>query len=123
MPVYLYANANTGEVKEVFQGMNDPHVYEENGVQWERIYTVPQATFDTKVDPFSSKDFVKKTQGKGTVGDLMDRAKEWQQDRADKVGADDPIVKKADEEWSKTRGGRRLPKRMEDVVIDAKLKR
>lgn len=107
MPLYLYKNPLTDEVKEVFQGMNDEHVYSEDGVGWQRVWTSPQATIDSRFDPFSEKDFVKKTASAGTLGDLWDRSKEWSEKRADKIGAEDPVRKKYFKEFSKTRKGKK----------------
>jgi len=92
MPIYLFENKKTLEVKEVVQPMNDEHTYSENGVAWQRIYTVPQAGIDTKIDPWSSKSFVEKTRDKGTLGSLFDRAKELGLKRADKNGGVDPLA-------------------------------
>ena len=65
---YLYQNTKTKEVREVLQGMNDLHEYygdesePENG--WQRIYTVPTASIDTKQDPFSTNQFLDVTKSK-----------------------------------------------------------
>lgn len=109
MPFYLYSHPETKEVREVFQGMNDVHSYEENGIQFDRVWTVPQAAKDIiNIDPFNSRDFVKKTEAKGTMGDLMDRSKEWSEMRKGKEGFD-KIKEKADADYSKKRGGKRAP--------------
>ena len=108
MPLYLYRNPDTGEVREIIQSMSDKHVYGEHGVKWDRVFTVPQATFDTVINPFDSKNFVKKTDGKGTIGDLLDRSEEWSSMRKDKEGRDE-IKEKSDFNYSKKRNGRRAP--------------
>lgn len=110
MPIYIYKNEATGEVKEVIQRMTEEHVYEENGIQWKRIFTVPQASMDTNVDVFSQKDFLKKTEGSGTIGDLWDRSAEWSEKRASKIGAPDPIKRKEFDNFSKTRKGKKHEK-------------
>lgn len=119
--IYLYKNPNTGEVIEVTQGMNDVHEYSENGVQFERVFTAPQLVSDTKVDPFSQKQFLEKTDKKGNVGDLWDRAADLSAARAEKNGGVDPIKKKADEQWSKERGSKKIPKKMSDLTVNVKI--
>lgn len=110
MPIYTYINDETGEVKDVVQSMNEPHVYEENGVQWRRVFHVPHTSIDSKMDPFSSKEFVEKTGAKkGTIGDLQDLSREMSDKRAELNGGVDPIKQKKFEEYSKARGGRKHP--------------
>lgn len=107
MPIYLYSHPETGEIKEVFQGMNDEHSYEEEGVKFKRIFTVPQASIDTKVDPYSKKDFKEKIcNKKGTIGDLWDASAEMSEKRAAKDGKD-AIKEKALDNYAKERQGRR----------------
>ena len=55
MPIYIFKNPITGKVKEVIQKMNDDHVYfDEEGTQWNRIFTSPQASMDTQICKDSS---------------------------------------------------------------------
>ena len=61
MAMYLFYNPETHEIREVFQKTNEPHVYSTEGVVWERIWTVPQMSVDTKINPNSSKQFIEKT--------------------------------------------------------------
>lgn len=91
--IYIYENPDSTERVEVIQGMNDEHKYEKNGVQWNRVWTIPNTSIDTKIDPFSSRDFLNKTNKKGTIGDLQDRAQELSLMRKDKLGKD-PILEK-----------------------------
>lgn len=108
--IYLYEHPETGEIKEVWQGMNDVHEYEENGVAWNRVFTSPNANIDTKIDPFNSRDFVEKTRNKkGTFGDLLDASKEASEKRADKVGDVDPYRKKMWDKHKKDFGGKPHP--------------
>ena len=89
MPIYLFQNPKTGKVKEIFQSMNDSHVYSEDGIEWQRIFTIPQASIDTEIDAFSEDSFKKKTAGKReTLGDLMDRSKELSEKRQSIAGTD-----------------------------------
>jgi hypothetical protein len=112
MPIYLYKNNETGEIREVFQGMNDDHVYFGDGEEkedWGRIWTKPNMTIDSQIDPFSSRQFVEKT-GKecGTVGDLWDRSKELSEKRKEILGKD-PIKEQYYEDYTKKRNGSQHP--------------
>ena len=61
MAIYLYENTETGEVREVVQGMNDTHDYHgEDGSEkglWRRVYVNPTLSVDTEVDAFNSHNF------------------------------------------------------------------
>lgn len=115
MASYIYEHPETGELTEVVQGMNEKHeFFDENGIQWNRVYTVPQIGIDVKnINPFSKKDFLKKTDKPGSVGDLLDRSKEFSERRKDKEGID-TIEQKYYSDYSKIRHGRKhinqLPK-------------
>ena len=106
MPTYIFENPKTKKTIEVFQRINEPHEYaDEDGIKWNRVFTVPNAAVDTEVDPFSSEDFVKKTsQGCGTMGELWDRSKELSEMRKEKLGHD-PVKEKYLERYSKKRHG------------------
>lgn len=89
--------------------MNEPHVYSEGGVEWQRVFTVPTASVDGKVDAFSSTSFVEKTKNKkGTMGDLFDQAREASEKRAQVLGKD-PVKEKSLKEWGKKRNNRVHP--------------
>lgn len=106
MPQYTYRNPETGETKDIVQRMTEPHVYSENGVEWQRVFTVPQAAIDTQIDPLNSKDFVEKTKKKkGNVGNLWDEAKEASQKR-EKLMGKDPIKEDFYKNYSKKRKGK-----------------
>ena len=114
MPIYLYQNTKTKEVREVLQGMNDVHEYygdesePENG--WERIYTVPTASIDTKQDPFSTNQFLDVTKSKkGTYGNMLDYSRELSDKRASIVGGADPIKEEYYKQYSKDRRGAKHP--------------
>lgn len=116
---YSYKHPDTEEIIEVTQGMNDVHEYiDEYGMKWERVWTVPYAAIDTQIDPFSSKQFVEKTKGKGTIGDLFDRSAELSHIRAEKRGGVDPTKEKYEKDYAKARGGRKPLKKMKDVVVN-----
>lgn len=108
MPEYDFQSTKTGEVQTVFLGMNDPKIY--NGPKgdqpglWRRLWSSPQAARDIVVDCHSSKDFVRATNKKGTVGDLWDRAKEQSLRRMDKDGIDNHKTKFYDNFSKKHKG-------------------
>lgn len=110
MARYNYQNPETEEVIEVIQTMSEEHVYfDENGLKWNRLFTVPQMSFDVKCDPHSEKDFAKITNKPGTIGDLWDRSAELSEKRASKNGGIDPVKEKYFEDYSKKRSGQKHP--------------
>ena len=106
MPFYLYENPNTGKVIEVMQGIKEEHAYtDSDGVEYKRVWTVPNASIDTQIDPFSSSDFVNKTKGKGcTMGDLWDASQQASEKR-EKILGKDKIKEKHFKKYSKDRRG------------------
>ncbi len=111
MPLYLYQHPETEEVKEILQGMNDEHVYEEGGVKWNRIFTVPQASIDANIDPFSESQFIDKLGVKGgKVGETWDRAAEMSAKRAAQAGGVDPVKTKYYKDYAAKRKGKEHPK-------------
>ena len=102
MPEYIYEHPDTGEQVTVFQSVHEEHVYIIDGVQYDRVYTIPNASIDTKIDPHSAKDFREKA--KGTVGDLWDQSAEASEKRAARHG-EDPVKKKYYQEYSDKRNG------------------
>jgi len=109
VPTYLYLNPKTGEVKEVIQRMTEPHVYSENGVTFNRVFTIPQGAFDTRINPESSKDFVNKM-GRKTckLGDMLDESK-IASERREKLMGKDPVKEKYFQEYSRKRKGKKHP--------------
>ena len=106
MPFYLFEF--NGVQKEVLLGMNDVKQYtDEDGNKWTRVYLIPQASANTKIDPFSAADFVNKTgQKKGTIGDLWDKSAELSNIREDKMGKDH-VKEKFYSDYSKSRQGQK----------------
>jgi hypothetical protein len=106
MPLYTYEHPETGETKDILQGMNEDHVYiDSEGLKWNRVFISPNASIDANIDPFSNKQFLEKTGStKGTYGELMDRSKEMSEKRKNKLGFD-PVQKKYFQEYSKKRNG------------------
>ena len=106
MPTYLFQHPETKEVIEVIQRATEDHVYvDENKVQWNRVWTVPNTAVDSQCDG-SYDSFMKNTANmKGvTVGDMWDASKEAslkRQAREGKDGVRDKHFKK----YSKKRDG------------------
>lgn len=108
--IYIFEHPETKQIKEVYQKMSDVHEYEENGVKWNRIFSLPNATIDSfgEVDPFDSKAFVKRTAKKGmSIGDMWDESKRLSQKREAEVGKD--FVKVNTENEYKRRTGKTHP--------------
>lgn len=121
MPLYLYSHPETGETKEIIQSMKEDHVYFEDGIQWKRIFTVPTASIDTKIDPFSQRQFIEKTGNKkGTVGNMMDLSAELSQKREQLNGKEDPIKRKHFSDYEKKVGKKHVadkPKTIETSKV------
>lgn len=110
MALYLFEHPETKETVEVFQRVNEEHVYlDKDGVRWVRVFTAPNVSKDTQIDPFSEKDFsTKMGQKKGSVGDLMDASREASEKREKTLGKD-PVKQGFFDKWSKARKGRKHP--------------
>lgn len=121
MPIYIYHNEETGETKEIVQSMKEDHVYFEDGIQWKRVFTVPTASIDTKIDPFSQKQFVEKTGNKkGTMGNIMDLSAELSQKREQSNGKEDPVKRKHFSDYEKKVGKKHVadkPKTIETAKV------
>jgi predicted nucleic acid-binding Zn ribbon protein len=104
MPLYSFKNPETGEVIDILQKMNDPHVYiDKTGVKYERVYISPNMSIDSNINAFSSKDFVEKTKNKkGTIGDLFDKSRELSEKRGGQES--DPVLKKYYDSYSRDNG-------------------
>jgi hypothetical protein len=106
MPFYLFQNPKTQEVIEVMQSMKADHVYVDNdGLKWERVFTVPNAAIDSSgVDPYSEKDFLKATDKRGiTCGEMFDLSAEMSQKRESKDGKD-KVKEKTQKDYKKKTG-------------------
>ena len=110
MPQYLFANPNDEtQIVEVFFHMNDKKFYiDENGVEWRRIYTVPQACVDSDFDPRNKDEFIRRGAKYSTLGDLMDKSRELSEKRAEKEGFDQKRREFFDE-YARARKGKRHP--------------
>lgn len=82
--------------------MNDEKEYIENGEKWTRLFTTPNASIDTKINAFSSKDFVEKTKSKKgmTIGDAFDESQRLSDERK-KIHGFDPIKDKEIKKYEK----------------------
>jgi hypothetical protein len=106
MPEYLFENPETGEVISVIQGIDEEHAYSEKGKEFSRVFTVPNASVDGDIDPFSAQQFTEKTKNmKGSMGDMWDYSAELSQKRKETHDGVDPIRKKAEADYSKKRKG------------------
>jgi len=126
MPLYSYRNVSTGEVRDVLQTMSETHEYfGERGDQdcWQRVFYPPNFTIDGTINPFSQKDFMRKTENKkGTIGDIMDRSAELSEQRAEKTGGEDPVKQKYFDNYAKERRGARHLKEKKKVYEDKNVK-
>tara|TARA_R100000008_G_scaffold85885_2_gene77005 strand:+ start:2428 stop:2772 length:345 start_codon:yes stop_codon:yes gene_type:complete len=107
MPEYVYEHPETGEKVSVIQGINEDHVYECDGVSYNRVFLSPNARIDSlsEINADSSQDFVNKTKGKNmTLGELWDTSAELSQKREDKSGKDKVKSKYFEQHSQKRRG-------------------
>jgi hypothetical protein len=106
MPIYIFKNKTTGETKEICLSMKGKISFpdtEGNPNDWERVYTIPNMGIDTKINPYSSSDFVEKTRNtKGTIGDLFNASKELSEARGG--ASSDPVLKKYFSDYQKEKG-------------------
>ena len=110
MPIYIYKNPKKEEYLEIVQGINEPHEYIKDGIFWERQFSVPNMSVGSKIDPFSSRQFVEKTGNmRGNWGDMMDASKELSEKRAQITGGEDPVRRKKFDEYSAERKGKIHP--------------
>ena len=121
MPIYIYKHPEEDVYEEVLQGMDDPHVFSKDGIEWQRVFLSPNASIDSDVDPFSSNAFVEKTANmKGSVGDILDLSAELSHKRAEKNGGQDPVKQEYLKNYEKTVGKKHLddrPKSFENKNI------
>jgi predicted nucleic acid-binding Zn ribbon protein len=117
MPIYIFKNPDTEEYKEIVQTMNEEHIYiDEFGLQWKRVYTIPHATINTKEDAWNHNQFVEKTgKMKGTVGDVLDYSAELSEKRAEANGGEDPIKRKAFNDYEKKVGKKHISDKQKTI--------
>ena len=127
MPIYLYQHSKTKEIREVLQSMNDIHEYygdlNEPEKGWERIFTIPTASIDTKQDPFNTNQFLERTKNKkGTYGNMLDYSKELSDQRASIFGGQDPIKEQYYKDYSKNRRGAKHPDKVNNTFENKHVK-
>ncbi len=107
MPEYSYIDDSSGRTYNVMQSMNEPHELEVDGKKLRRIFHVPLAAVDTKVNPYDQGSFLDKTSKmRGTIGDMQDFSREL----SDRRGGDqDPIKQKYYDNYSTKRKGKLHP--------------
>jgi hypothetical protein len=105
MALYTFQHPETEDLVEVSQSMKDKHFYVDNdGVEWKRVFDVPNAAVDSGVDPFSKDDFMRHTaKNKMTAGQMMDLSKDLS-DKREKSRGLDPIKQKAVTSYEKKTG-------------------
>lgn len=84
--------------------MTEPHVYSRDGVEWKRVWQVPQAIVKSvsNMNPFNTREHVDKTgQMKGSVGDLWDISREMSERREQKLGHEDPVKREYFRDYEK----------------------
>jgi hypothetical protein len=110
MPLYTFEHPKTKKTIDLVQSMNAPHEYtDEKGVKWNRVFSKPNASVDTSIDPFSAKDFINKTNKKGmTVGDMWDISAGLSDKREKKAGKD-AVKEKAIKDYAKKCHGKLHP--------------
>lgn len=117
MPLYLFKNPRTGSVVQIFQFMEEEHKYSENGIEYERVFTVPNASVDSQINPDSATQFIEKTgKMKGTMGEIWDYSKELSDKRA-KIHGEDPVKRKAEKAYSKKRKGMKYKEKINSSEI------
>jgi hypothetical protein len=121
MPIYVYKHPDEEEYREILQGMNDEHAYEEGGVKWERVFLAPNASVDNSIDPFNKQQFMDATYNKkGSFGDMMDLSAELSSKRAAQAGGKDPVKEKFYDNYAKERNGAEHPNRAKERGYESK---
>lgn len=102
--------------------MNDNHVFfDEDGLEWKRVWTNPQLNCESNIDPFSNSDFIDKTgKMKGSYGDIQNYSKELSEKRASMNGGVDPVKENYYNKYSKERNGAKHLDQMKKHKIDNK---
>jgi len=86
--IYVFKHPDKELWVETSQRMTDKHVYFDNdGLEWQRCWGVPQLVTLMGADVDSANQFVRKTSGWST-GEMWDYSKELSEKRKDKRGYD-----------------------------------
>ena len=121
MPVFLYKDSRNGKIHEIIQRMSEKHeAFSSDGFKLERIFTIPRASVDTKISPYSAKEFVAKTAKNGmTLGEMQDLSAELSEKRGGITGQDE-IREKAEKSYETMTNGKKHPhskKKKNDVIL------
>jgi hypothetical protein len=116
MPLYLFQHPETREVKEILQKMSEEHTYSEEGVDWDRLFTIPNTAIDSQYDCDNSDSFIKNTNKKMTIGEMWDESASQGQNRIDKHGYD-PVKEKTVKKYEKKTGKLHPDSTSKDVNI------
>jgi hypothetical protein len=111
MPIYIFENRETGETREIFQRISEKHVFsDENGLEWNRVFLPFNVSINARpIDPFSKKDFLKKTDDKNvTMGELWDASAEASEKRK-QIEGKDKVKEKFFKSYEKGRKGTKHP--------------
>ena len=105
MPLYYYQHPLTGKTIDLIQTMSEEHSYvDKEGVKWDRLFTSPTASIDTRIDAHNPADFVNKTKTKNyNLGQLWDKSAELSAKR-EKTFGKDPTKQAAAESYKKRTG-------------------
>ena len=91
--------------------MDEDHTYkDDNGLEWNRVFTSPELSTSKICDPWNRNDFINQTGNqKGNLGDLLDQSAELSDKRAQQNGGVDPVKQKYFKDYSKQRRGLKDP--------------
>jgi hypothetical protein len=111
MPTYVYKHPEEEKYVEIIQTMKEDHVYfDEDGLEWKRVFTNPQLNTEAGIDPFDNVQFIEKTgKMKGTYGDMQDLSREMSEQRKKITGGKDPVQEAYYKKYSKERKGAKHP--------------
>ena len=103
MTNYTFKHPDREEYEEIFFHMKDePKSFSKDGVDWQRVFDLPQLSTVGSIDPWNSNDFVNKTaEKKGNFGDLIDTSAELSAKRAEERGGIDPLKQKYYDNYAK----------------------
>ena len=117
MPCYEFKHPEEERYVEIIMTMNETHEYTEDGVQWERVFSIPTASVDTKINHNSATDFAEKTgKKKGNIGDILSASREASDKRASERGGIDPVKQKYYDDYAKKRSGTRSVQEIKDKI-------
>lgn len=121
MPNYEFQKLSDNSIHCIFFKFSDApaigSVIEYESEQYKRIASVPYASQDTVIDPYSEKDFVRATNKKGgTFGELFDRSAELSKIREQKDGVD-KISEKTKKEYNQFKDALEPPKKQKEAAL------